>query len=101
MKEKREPTEDEIRAKRPSIAARAQALNFSPTMSDKALVDLLVNLDEYYILIAIQFVEYDERIYEYCKGRKTNKDRLGRSNKKQPAKAGNWYDFAEQHMMMT
>lgn len=88
----------------PSLAARARALGFDPiTTTDKELAFLMVELHEFYHLTTIQFVVYDERIYEYCVGGKTSKDAQGNmraSSGQPPAKAGDWYQFAEENMLM-
>ena len=101
--EGREPTSAEKDEKRPSLAARARALNFTPQMPDEAFVTVLVRLDEYHQQLPIKFVEYDERIYNWCLGGKTTRDASGKFIKnthKEPAKAGDWYNWAEQNMLM-
>jgi hypothetical protein len=104
MVQDRLPTADEKDEKLPSMAARARALGLSPKMSDEAFVNMLVRLDEYHEQIAIQFVEYDERIYEWCsKGGKTSHDAEGKlikNTRREPAKAGDWYSWGEQNMLM-
>ena len=101
MVEGREHTPDEIREPRPSLAARARALRFVPSMSDEKLSWLLVHLDEYHSQVMLQFVEYDERVYEYCVGGPTSKNKDGKQRKgsEEPAKAQDWYDFAEMNML--
>jgi hypothetical protein len=103
MIERRQPTEDERKDKRTPLAARARALEFKPEMSDEALSKLMVELDEYHKRISINFVEYDERIYEYCKEGKTNKTRAGKQirlgdNEGESAKAIDWYNFHDQQV---
>jgi hypothetical protein len=102
MIERRQPTEDERKDKRPPLAARARALGFKPEMSDEALSKLMVELDEYHKRISIKFVEYDERIYEYCKEGKTNKTRAGKQirlgDAGESAKAIDWYNFHDQQV---
>ena len=103
MIEGREPTSAEKDEKRPSLAARARALNYTHEMPDEAFVTMLVRLDEYHEQLAIKFVEYDERIYDWCVGGKTGRDADGKHTKhtlREPAKAGDWYNWAEQNMLM-
>mmetsp|Transcript_8566 Transcript_8566/g.14232 ORF Transcript_8566/g.14232 Transcript_8566/m.14232 type:complete len:476 (+) Transcript_8566:118-1545(+) len=102
MIEMRQPTEGERKNKRPPLAARARALGFMPKMPDEALSKLLVELDEYHERISMKFVEYDERIYEYCKMGKTNKTRAGKQIRPgdagESAKAIDWYNFHDQQV---
>jgi len=103
LAENREPTAVEKYEKLPPLAARARALGFHCEISDEELVNVLVRLDEFHSQRAIQFVEHDERIYEWCKGGRTNHDAEGKpvcKTKKEPAKAGDWYNWAEQNMLM-
>ena len=99
------PTEMEIKKKLPSLAARARALGFQPNMNNCELSKLLVELDEFHGQILITFVEYDERIYEYCKEVKTYKRKncrgKPRGKDEEPAKAMDWYNFAEMHGLIT
>jgi len=100
--EKREPTEDEKRDKLPSMAARARALGFDEDMSDRDFLYLLVELNEFHKQINVEFVEYDEHVYEYVKNGKTKNNRFGKkaTAHSPAATAGDWYDFAEEHMLM-
>lgn len=103
MVENREPTAAEKDEKPPCQASRVRALSFRPDMPDEEFVTILMRLDEYHGQIAIEFVEYDERIYEWCEGGKTTRDaegKLVRDTHQDPAKAGDWYNWAEQHMLM-
>ena len=88
MVESRAPTEDESLEKRPTIAARARALGYDKrSMPDESLADILMELDEFHEQTAIKFAEYDERIYDYCKG-----GRVG-------VKAQEWYNFYDVHFI--
>jgi hypothetical protein len=107
--ERRCSTKNEVKEKPPSMAARARALGFHPNMDNLKLSELLVELDEFHGQILIAFVEYDERIYEYCKGIKTKgiksfkrKNGQGKPVRvgEEPAKAQDWYNFAETYRLM-
>lgn len=105
--EDRAPTEQELKAPKPSLAARARALGFNLDASfpDKDIADILVRLDEFHRQFVIEFAEYDERIYEYCvkNGGATTRDRNGKMRRNtgaSPATAGDWYQFAQQNMLM-
>lgn len=96
----REPTEKES-AK--SLRIRAQELGFKSDISDKDLINLLVQLDEFHQQEIIEFVEYDERIYNYCIKGPTTKNGKGNIQAKDGgnvAKANDWYNFANEHMLM-
>ena len=81
----------------PSLSARARALGFDKdTTCDEALSKIIVELHEYHTYDRVEFVLYDERIYNFCKGGKTNRTREGKIIEKPsdaPAKAQDFYDF--------
>jgi hypothetical protein len=87
-----------------SLSHRAQALGFRIGLDDEGLMNLLVQLDEFHRQEIIEFVEYDERIYEWCVGKgPTSKNSRGEIFAKHGgdvATAGDWYNFASQNMMM-
>ena len=58
-------------------------------ISDDELIDNVVLFDEFYRQYGIEFVEYDERVYEFCK----------QANAENAPTARNWYDFADQHAL--
>lgn len=95
----RPPTKEERKEKVPSLAARARALQFDPdpqNMNDEALSKILVELNEYYVQRTIEFVNYDERIYQYCLSGKTNRNADGQllgTKGGTPAKAVDYYNF--------
>jgi hypothetical protein len=92
MIEQRDPTSEEKKAPRASLAARARALGMEDaTISDQNLANILVQLDEFHQQHVIQFVEYDERIYEYCSQQ---------PNGSYDTTAGAWDDFAMQHGLL-
>ncbi|KAL3934672.1 MAG: hypothetical protein SGARI_003288, partial [Bacillariaceae sp.] len=77
-----------------SLPARALKLGFRTNMDDETMLKLLLELDEYHRLFVIEFVEYDERVYNYCLARgagKTNKTRHFK-NGSPAAKASDWYN---------
>lgn len=86
-----------------SLAARCLALGFAPEMDGLDLCYLLVELNEFHQQNLIEFVYYDERIYQYCFGGKTNSTKDGKSISGgavgEPAKAQDWYDFATVNML--
>ena len=82
---------------------QALDLGFKSDMSDEDLMNLIVELDRFYGQEIIEFVEYDERIYEYCSKGLTSKNSKGEILAKYGgdiAKASDWYDFADEHMLM-
>ena len=86
-----------------SLAARCLALGFTPDMGGNDLCKLLVELDEYHEQTLIEFECYDERVYQYCIGGKTNSTKDGKLISGGaiggPAKAQDWYDFATVNML--
>eukprot|EP00957_Ditylum_brightwellii_P000019 1284-Ditylum_brightwellii.AAC.1 len=86
-----------------SLCARVRNLGYRQGISDKDLIEILVEIDEFYGQEIIEFVEYDERIYEYCKKGPTTRNSEGNSQAKAGgnlAKAGDWYNFANMNMLM-
>ena len=87
----------------PTLSQRALALGFRPEMSDTDLAAVMVRLDEFHGQSVIEFVSYDERIYNYCSGGKTSRTKKGgmiqNNGSDTPATANDWYDFAEQNMI--
>ena len=75
-------------------------------MSDVDLIHLLVEIDEFHEFRIIEFVEYDERIYEWClaggAGRTTHdaKGNMVAETGREPAQAGDWYRHAEANGLM-
>ena len=71
---------------------------------DQLMVEAIVNVAKALGKKTVaEFVEYDERIYDWCLGGKTTHDANGESVEKtgkEPAKAGDWYNWAEQKMLM-
>lgn len=99
--DQRQPTEDEVKDKRATLAARARALGFKNNIGDEALSKLLVQVDEFHGQRTIKFVEYDERVYNYCKAGKTNRAGRGKMVKSaadRSAKAIDWYNFHDQQV---
>lgn len=95
MIERRSPSEEERKERPYPLAARARALGFKATMTDEALSHLIVHLDENYTLVPIEFVRYDEAVYNYVKAGKTTKNGQGKKkeNGEEAAKASDWYAF--------
>lgn len=83
---------------------RAQELEYRSDMNDKDLFNLLVEIDQFHGQQIIEFVEYDERIYEWCvKNGPTSKNSVGRTyvdGEGEIAKAQHWYDFGFQYNLM-
>jgi len=82
---------------------KARDLGFKSDMNDEDLSNLIVQLDRFHGQEIIEFVEYDERIYEYCSKGLTSKNSKGEILAKYGgdiAKASDWYDFANEHMLM-
>ena len=93
--ERRSPSEEERKERPYPLAARARALGFKAKMTDEALSHLIVHLDENYTLVPIEFVRYDEAVYDYVKAGKTNKNAKGDMKVigEEAAKASDWYAF--------
>lgn len=97
MDEGRSPTEEEKKVGQYPLAARARALGYKSGISDEKLASVMVRLDEYYALKPIKFVQYQEAIYDYVKGGKTNKNAKGKElcPGDLPARASDWYAFLD------
>jgi hypothetical protein len=93
MVEKREPTADEKSAPVAPLAARARALGMQDGehITDHDLINLIVQLDEYHTQYAIEFVEYDERIYNFC---------CNQTEGVYKTTAREWYEFALAQMLL-
>jgi len=99
------PRSDEEAREKASSAARARALGFSVDMSQEQLAKLLVAFDPFYESSSIEFVYYDEEIYNYVKAGKTTKNYLNKSRKKgtdertrAAAKASDWYAIYDTYL---
>lgn len=83
---------------------RAQELEYRSDMNDEDLFNLLVEVDQFHGQQIVEFVEYDERIYEWCvKNGPTSKNSLGRTyvdGEGEIAKAQHWYDFGFQYNLI-
>mmetsp|Transcript_3606 Transcript_3606/g.10186 ORF Transcript_3606/g.10186 Transcript_3606/m.10186 type:complete len:577 (+) Transcript_3606:195-1925(+) len=86
-----------------SLGTRARDLGYRTGISDEDLINILVQLDEFHGQEILEFVEYDERIYEFCSKGPTSKNSKGNSkarNGGDVARARDWYNFAVQNMLM-
>jgi HRD ubiquitin ligase complex, ER membrane component len=92
------PRSDEETKEKASNAARARALGFCENITLAQLAKLLVEYDPFYESDIIEFIRYDEEIYNYVKAGETTKNYLNKSRKKgtdertkAAAKASDWY----------
>jgi hypothetical protein len=95
--------EEENGEKLTTDAKTARALGFKSELSDEDLSNLIVQLDGFHGQEIIEFVEYDERIYEYCSKGPTSKNSKGYTLAKHGgdmATAHDWYNFPNEHMLM-
>ncbi|VEU36014.1 unnamed protein product [Pseudo-nitzschia multistriata] len=60
-----------------TIGARAKKLTYRKNLTDNDLIGILLELDEFYGQEIIEFVEYDERIYDFCSKGLTTKNSNG------------------------
>jgi len=80
------------------LLEEAVALGFQPDIPAKDLAKILVNLDWFYEFRVIEFVEYDEAIYNYVKEGMTTKDKNNKARKVSGlpcAKASDWYAICD------
>jgi hypothetical protein len=100
MIEGRMPTEEERKEPQAPLAARARALGYRRGVSDDALMELLVELDEFYSDRVVRFVEYSEDIYDYIKRGISDKRADGKkATNGDNVKASDWYAFFDQQVI--
>ena len=87
-----------ILKKAPTLAARARCCKFYSTMPDRDFVELLMRLEEFHQNYPVEFVSYDERVYNYVKGGETPCNATGKKRARgEPcAKASDWYAYYDQ-----
>ena len=91
---------DRKSGRRPSLAVRSQELGFSHDMPDKDLARLILEFDEFYKEKLIEFVGYNEEIYNYVKDGETTKNAKNKTREScEPcAKASDWYAIIDQQV---
>jgi hypothetical protein len=100
MIEGRRPTIEERKQPQAPLAARARALGYRHGVSDEALAELLVELDEFYSEYVVRFVEYSEDMYDYIKGGISDKRADGKkATNGDNVKASDWYAFFDQQVI--
>uniref|UniRef100_A0A7S3VCS1 Uncharacterized protein n=1 Tax=Chaetoceros debilis TaxID=122233 RepID=A0A7S3VCS1_9STRA len=104
FKENRKPTTLELDSwkdmgkKAPTLAARALFCNFRSTMPDNEFVQLLMRMEEFHQTYPLEFVSYNDRVYNYVKAGETPFNALGkkRVGGEACAKASDWYAYYDQ-----
>lgn len=98
--EREERLERESREKA-SRAAKARALELDKEeLPDNTFVERLVEWDPFYENKAIEFVRYDEEMYNFVKEGETTKNKLNKKrNRGEPcALASDWYNIHDQRL---
>ena len=85
-----------------SMISRALRAGFKSDMPDRDLAYLMTELDEFHHLDVIQFVHYDEQMYNYCSQGLTTKNSNGGIHSNDGgriATARDWYNFRDANML--
>ena len=88
-------------SERATMAARARALGLDrQDLSNEAFAEKLLELDEFYNFDIIEFVSYDEEVYNFVKDGETTKTKFNRKRKAgdAPCKASDWYAYLDQSL---